>query len=897
MKLLPKLIISFLLIGLIPLFIFASLAIHKADQGLHTLAVQQLESVRDNKKASVQRYFETVRREVLTLADTQVILQAMFYLPPQVKSYQALSDTLSDNDKQAIREKLSAKLASEADSDAAKTWLRKAVTQLDDIALLMQSDYIAGNENPKDQRWKLLKGTSKSAYHAIHASMQPVVHKFITNSHFNDLYLLDKDSARVLYSVSKQGDFGIDLQQPNWQGSALAQAWQKARNLTEGQTAFIDFSQYAPAGKTPVAFMVAPVVFEGKKIGLLAVEFTYEELNAIMSDRSGMGSSGDSFIIGSDGLMRTDASLDPKHSVLYAFTHRNETGAHHTFKTALQGDSGVQTGSSFQGTEVISAYTPLKIEETEWVLVTEMSQEEAFASSEALQKSTWWMVIVGLLLISTAAYLIARSISRPVQDLVETMKNIQQSGDFSQRHPVSGKDEIAEAAQALNHLMQSLDMAFKEIRLVMHSISQGQFNLRVNSDLHGDLSDLKEDINLSAQSVETTMQALSEVMLGIAEGDFSVRLDQNVKGELKQQVDNAMQQMDVAVNTISEAMEFAAKGEFSHRVTGDLKGDMVKLKHSVNASLEEIEKAIDEITLSAKAMSEGDLTRLVEGKYDGELLELQTALNHSIDHLSEMVATIRNASDEVTRGADQISHGSMDLNERTQNQAAALEQTASSMEQMTSSVRSNSDSAQQAYQLAEKAQDKTQQGVLIMNQTIEAMHGIESASEQISNIIGLIDSISFQTNLLALNAAVEAARAGEAGRGFAVVAGEVRNLAGNSADAANQIKQLIDNTVEQIHKGTELAGQSSEALQEIRSAIHEVNELIARINQSSSEQATGITQVNQAISNIDQTTQQNAHLVESLSEFSGDVDRQSKALQQTVSGFAINLNRRLPNKS
>ncbi|MBQ0132858.1 MAG: methyl-accepting chemotaxis protein, partial [Comamonas sp.] len=219
--------------------------------------------------------------------------------------------------------------------------------------------------------------------------------------------------------------------------------------------------------------------------------------------------------------------------------------------------------------------------------------------------------------------------------------------------------------------------------------------------------------------------------------------------------------------------------------------------------------------------------------------------------------------------------------------AANLEQTAASLEELTATVTQSADTARQANQLAATAVKAAERGGEVVSQVVMSMDQINTSGRKISDIIGVIDGIAFQTNILALNAAVEAARAGEQGRGFAVVAGEVRSLAGRSAEAAKEIKALINTSVSNVDLGAEQVAQAGESMHEIVASVRRVTDLIGEITASSNEQRDGIGQVNQAVGNLDQMTQQNAALVEESSAAATSMHDQAQRLAQVVSVFNV----------
>ncbi|MCK6416400.1 MAG: methyl-accepting chemotaxis protein [Giesbergeria sp.] len=288
----------------------------------------------------------------------------------------------------------------------------------------------------------------------------------------------------------------------------------------------------------------------------------------------------------------------------------------------------------------------------------------------------------------------------------------------------------------------------------------------------------------------------------------------------------------------------------------------------------------------ARAVAEGDFTQAITVR-SGDQTSLMAQLAAMKESLARVVAQVRRSSESVAMASSEIAQGNQDLSARTESQASALEETAASMEQLGATVRQNADSASQANALARSASDVAVRGGEVVGQVVQTMKGINESSQRIADIIGVIDGIAFQTNILALNAAVEAARAGEQGRGFAVVASEVRSLAGRSAEAAKEIKQLISASVERVEQGSAMVDQAGETMAEVVQSIRRVTDLMGEINAASSEQASGVAQVGEAVTQMDQATQQNAALVEEMAAAAGSLSGQAQELVQAVAVFKL----------
>ncbi|MFY2654568.1 methyl-accepting chemotaxis protein [Achromobacter xylosoxidans] len=284
----------------------------------------------------------------------------------------------------------------------------------------------------------------------------------------------------------------------------------------------------------------------------------------------------------------------------------------------------------------------------------------------------------------------------------------------------------------------------------------------------------------------------------------------------------------------------------------------------------------------------GDLTTRVDVQSTNEIGVLMAAVKRMQESLVRTVATVRRGVDEINVGSREISAGNTDLSSRTEQQAASLEETAASMEELASTVKQNADNARQANQLAASASDVAERGGSAVAEVVNTMQGISASSRKISEIVSVIDGIAFQTNILALNAAVEAARAGEQGKGFAVVAGEVRSLAQRSAQAAKEIKGLIEDSVSKVGAGSQQVERAGATMQEIVASVKRVTDIMGEISAASEEQSSGIDQVNRAVSQMDEVTQQNAALVEEAAAAAGSLQEQAQRLAEAVAVFKIN---------
>ncbi|WP_369932730.1 methyl-accepting chemotaxis protein [Xanthomonas tesorieronis] len=532
------------------------------------------------------------------------------------------------------------------------------------------------------------------------------------------------------------------------------------------------------------------------------------------------------------------------------------------------------------------------------------------------------------------AWLFGRMLANNVRGAVKVANEVA-AGKLDGHIDANGKDEIGELMQALKRMQQDLrerterDAAVASenlrIRTALDNSSTGMFIadldhtiVYANPSMQGIVDKYADHIHKVAPAFNSSMPLVGSSLSvleygnqvdtrtlatiekqGVAEREMAygpariAQIVSSIRDAHGSHVGFVCESRDRTVEAqveeeVAKIVQAAAAGDLSGRVATDGKqGFFLQLAQQLNGLLQANGDSIGEVSKLLTALSQGDLTARMHGEFHGVFATMRDDANATAEQLAAIVGRIQAAAVSINAAAGEIAAGNDDLSRRTEQQAANLEETAASMEELTSTVKQNAEHARQANQLAVGAASVASQGGDVVGQVVSTMSGIETSSKKIADIISVIDGIAFQTNILALNAAVEAARAGEQGRGFAVVASEVRTLAQRSANAAKEIKGLIDASVTQVANGSALVRRAGQTMSEIVSSVQRVTDIMSEIAAASQEQSSGIEQVNQTVTQMDETTQQNAALVEEATAAARSMEEQAGQLTEAVSIFRV----------
>ncbi|WP_058195988.1 methyl-accepting chemotaxis protein [Xanthomonas translucens] len=639
--------------------------------------------------------------------------------------------------------------------------------------------------------------------------------------------------------------------------------------------------------KVLMTTLTTPVLENGKFLGVVMSDFGLDKLQQRLSKLRPLGegqvrllSPGGVIIADRDPALVGKKLDDPATRALLAGIAKGET--------VTRQAADPQTGASD-----IEVYVPLQVGQTQERFALGVAVPRALLMAQA-RSLLWTIIAVGLcaaLLLSAGLYLLLqRLVVKPLADAAEVSAAVA-DGRLDSRIQYRRNDELGRLFGSLQRMQEQLRAVLDAQKEMAQRHDAGQISYRMDEGAFpGDYGRMVHDSNELAASHIAVKLRLAQIMGRYAIGDLREDMERlpGEKAVLTETMDTVKQNLTAMNREINQLASAAAAGDFSVR------GDAQRFQHDFRAMVDSLnllmataDSNLQSLSTLLQAIAAGDLSVRMHGEFQGVFATMRDDANATSEQLAAIVGGIQSAAVSINAAASEIATGNDDLSRRTEQQAASLEETAASMEELTSTVKQNAEHARQANQLAVGAASVASQGGEVVGQVVTTMSGIETSSKKIADIISVIDGIAFQTNILALNAAVEAARAGEQGRGFAVVASEVRTLAQRSANAAKEIKNLIDDSVSQVANGSALVRQAGQTMSEIVSSVQRVTDIMGEISAASQEQYAGIEQVNQTVTQMDEATQQNAALVEEATAAARAMEEQAGQLTEAVAVFKL----------
>jgi len=958
MKLRVKLSIAFLLVGLLPAVTIGFFAIQKASASLEQQAFNQLESVRslkkaqiegffedrksdasalaetigtlrkesmnrltainETKRAAVTRYLQTVQDQNLTFSENMMTVDAMSQLASTFRTFRSEND-ISSNELGDMRKYLSSYYLKEFAEEyrernqGTQPDALDLLNQLDDEAVALQYHYIRRNPYPLGSKHKLDRAEDNSGYSNAHNEFHSVTRSYLEKFGYSDIFLVDIETGDVVYSVFKELDYATSLTTGPYAKTGLAEAFRRAAVADKGVSVFVDYANYMPSYDAPAGFVASPVFDGDKKVGVAIFQFPIDTLNTIMTERAGLGETGQSYLVGADKLMRSDSYLDPEQRSVLASFRNPDKGQVDTraSQEALAGKTGAEVVIDYNGSPVLSAYTSIQFQGLKWALMTEIDVAEAFSpvdeeGNEFYAKYMKLNDYYDLFLINPDGY-VFYSVAREADYQTNIIsgkfadsglgklvrKTVVDQGyglaDFAPYAPSKG-EPAAFIAQPIVHdgkleLVVALQLSLEAINSVMQQ--RGGMGETGESYLVGSDKLMRSDSFLdpeqhsvlasfagtvSANGVDTT--AVSEVLEG--KTGTEIIIDYNGNSVL-----SAYTPVKVGDTTwgllaeIDEAEAFATVDELLLimgvvavlGIIGVLLAAWL-IARGVTRPLGGEPEAMAEL---ARKIAEGDIS--VDFDTTGEATGIYAAMRDMTLKLKGVIMEVQSATANVASGSEEMSSTGQVMSQGATEQAASLEEISSSMEEMAANIRQSAENASQTEQIAQKVATNAIEGG-------EAVVTAVAAMKDIADKISIVEEISRQTNLLALNAAIEAARAGEHGKGFAVVASEVRKLAEHSQRAAGEIGKSSKSAVV-------VAEQAGALLEQLVPDIKKTAELVQEISSASREQDAGAEEVNKALQQLDQVVQQSAASSEEMAATSEELAAQSDQLQQTMTFFKL----------
>lgn len=921
----------FSIVAVVPFTILAILSVSIATDSFIQERLQQLVSLRDTKKREVENYLDGKREDLHILTHTLEAIRSEAYrnLQGQLESKGNNVETyLDDMHRQILSftqrkdvidaaknlgryfydvrldlrlslediERRKKELSVYYHRDFSEEYRRRngrapervdeKIEQLPIDSIVLQYAYIRDNPHALGSKHLLDRPKDDDGWYSrYHGIYHPSFRQYASQFGFYDLFLVEPETGMVLYSVQKELDFATSLLDGPYAHSGLAEAFRQARESNPEQPlALVDYSLYEPSYREPAGFIAAPVYENNRQIAIAVFQFPIDRLSAMAGNRTGLGNSGETYLVGPDFLMRSDSYRDPENrSVIASFKNPAEGRTiTEAVKRALAGEKGVDVLPGMFGTPALCAHAPIRYGNHTWAFVGELDVREAFCPVDN----------------DGNAFFDEAAKSYGFDDLYLVTGNghcfhsVKNAGEMGE-NLITGTYGNTSLGKAVTRALAEKSFVFEDFTLYP-DVRGEPAAFMAYPLLSGNRVDAIIAVRLSPAPINAVMaqrEGLGETGETYLVGsDGLMRSDSSIDEESRSVKASLTVGEKGKLNTRS--IEEALSGNTGHGIFENHRGEPALsafaplsfqgVSWGLIAEMDELEVTSTGIT--ARKLRNNVLTIGIVSMLFIGLIILFNSLSAKklIETLREVIDGLGEESEHMNGASARLSSTSQQLAEGASQQAAAMEESSAVLEQISAMTRQNAHNAAAAREVVTGAGQAVQVAEKSMEELNESMEAISQASAQSREIIKSINKIALQTNLLAINAAIEAARAGDAGSGFAVVAEQVRSLALQASEAAKNTEALIIATEEQVSAGTELLDRANTNFGRVSSSMTRARELVEEISTASREQAQGIEQFGASVSQMEEGVMQTAANADKSASLSEEMTEQAEYLFSMV---------------